>query len=313
MQNLSARGLNFYWKFSWRLAILLIMGYLLSLLYIGEILTVFALLGLFLLVLNLLPNKWLTIIAVLFLIQFPTLIILRLSFSESHFIFHQNWNAWANVFNTFSKGSFSDIVRFNAFNGHIAKWQFLYNAGRYLQLIGLFIIGLLLGRARYFENLTVFLPQTRKLALVSGVSFLLIYSSPFFIPSAFNVTQKELIALLSDSYRSFFFTGVLFTSFILLAVEWEWENKPTLLSNYGKMSLSNYILQPLIGVPFFYGFGLGMYQYFGATYSVLFGSGFFILQLLFSKIWLKHFYYGPFEWFWRALTLMNFKLPFKKI
>jgi uncharacterized protein len=88
--------------------------------------------------------------------------------------------------------------------------------------------------------------------------------------------------------------------------------KNTSLASYGKMSLTNYIIQPLIGVPFFYGFGLGMYQYFGVTVSALFSLGFLFLQLIFSSFWMKRFQYGPFEWLWRALTFGVFSIPFKK-
>ncbi|MDB5256021.1 MAG: hypothetical protein JWM14_716 [Chitinophagaceae bacterium] len=297
MQKQASRGVNFQLRFVWRLVILFVLGYLLSLLYIGEILSAFALLGLLLVLLNRLSNRWLVILAVLFLLQAPTLFLLRISFSQADFIYQQDWSAWQNVFSTFAKGSFLEVIRFNAYNGHIAKWQFFLNTGRYLQLIGLFILGLLIGRIHYFEHLKKYLPLTRITALVSTVLFLAVYIPSFYVSDYFNPSQTALITVLCESYSNLFFTILLFTLFILLSVEWNIENKNTLLSSYGKMSLTNYIVQPLIGVPFFYGFGLGMYQYFGVTFSVLFGIAFVVLQLAFSSYWMKRFYYGPFEWF----------------
>jgi uncharacterized protein len=312
MQKQAARGIDFQWRFLWRLVLLFVMGYILSLLYIGEILTAFAILGFLLVLLNRLTNRWLIILALLFLVQAPTLFLLRISFSQPDFIFEQNWSAWQNVYPTFSKGSLWEVIQFNAYNGHVAKWQFFLNTGRYLQFVGLFIIGLLIGRLQYFEKLNLYLKQTRTVAVLSAALFLLVYASSFFVSDHFNPSQAVLIGALCDSYGNLFFTVLLFTLFLLMALEWNIENRNTWFSSYGKMSLTNYILQPLIGVPFFYGFGLGMYHYFGITWSALFGLAFLFLQLIFSSYWTKRFYYGPFEWLWRALTFWNFTLPFKK-
>ncbi|MDB5272321.1 MAG: hypothetical protein JWO58_688 [Chitinophagaceae bacterium] len=303
MKNQAARGVDYQWRrFSWRLLILFVMGYLLSLLYIGEILTAFAMLGLLLLALNRLSNKWLIIISFLFLIQFPTLFIVRLSFTIPDFTYQQDWSAWQDVFSTFSKGSFLDVIRLNSWKGHLAKWQYFYNAGRYLQLIGLFTIGLLLGRMKYFENLKQHVSFTKKTVLFSGLLFISLYVASFFIDKSFTPSQAILIKALCESYSNLFFTLLLMSLFILISIEWNIENKPTWLSSYGKMSLTNYVMQPLIGVPFFYGFGLGMYAYFGITYSFLFGLLFLSFQLSFSSWWLKHHTQGPLEKGWRQLT-----------
>ncbi|MDF2454965.1 MAG: hypothetical protein K0R51_958 [Cytophagaceae bacterium] len=312
MKKQADRGIDFQGRFIWRLVLLFAFGYLLSLVYIGEILTAFALLGLLLILLHRLSNRWLVILAVLFLLQVPTLFLLRLSFSQPDFYYELNWSAWENVYSTFSKGSFLDVMQFNAYQGHLAKWQFFLNTGRYLQLIGLFIIGLLIGRINYFENLKQHLPATRIIALVSGLLFASVYTASFFIENHFSPAQTLLIRTLLDSYGNLFFTSLLFALFILLAMEWNIENKKTVLASYGKMSLTNYFLQPLIGVPFFYGFGLSMYQLCGVTLSLLFGIVLLILQMLFSSYWMKRYHYGPLEWLWRALTFWDFSIPMKK-
>jgi len=312
MQKQAERGIDFQGRFIWRLVLLFGFGYLLSLVYIGEILTAFAILGLLLILLHRLSNRWLVILAVLFLLQAPTLFLLRLSFSQPDFQFEHDWSAWYNVYPTFSKGSFLDVIQFNAYNGHLAKWQFFLNTGRYLQLIGLFILGLLIGRVKYFENLKQYLPLTRTIALVCGLLFALVYCSSFFVVNHFSPSQTLLIRALLESYGNLFFTGLLFTLFILMAVEWNMENKNTLLASYGKMSLTNYFVQPLLGVPFFYGFGLAMYQYLGITLSLLFGIVLLLAQLFFSAYWMKRYHYGPLEWLWRALTFWDFSVPLKK-
>jgi uncharacterized protein len=74
------------------------------------------------------------------------------------------------------------------------------------------------------------------------------------------------------------------------------------LSRVGQMAFSNYLMQSIICVFIFYGFGL---RWFGALeryqiYFVVFGI--WIFQIIFSNIWLKYFRFGPFEWVWRSLT-----------
>lgn len=76
---------------------------------------------------------------------------------------------------------------------------------------------------------------------------------------------------------------------------------------YGRMSLTNYILQSIVGVTLFYGFGLGLYRYTGATLCLLIALGIFMLQLLFSRWWLSRHRQGPLEWVWKKLTWLGAK------
>jgi uncharacterized protein len=68
------------------------------------------------------------------------------------------------------------------------------------------------------------------------------------------------------------------------------------------MAFTNYLMHTLICTTIFYGYGLGLFgrvERFGLMAFVL---GIWILQLLVSPIWLKHFRFGPAEWLWRSLT-----------
>lgn len=83
------------------------------------------------------------------------------------------------------------------------------------------------------------------------------------------------------------------------------------LAAAGRMALTNYIGQSILGTFIFYGFGLGL---FGSVSRVQ--QGFFILliwtlQLLFSKWWLSRYQYGPLEWVWRMLSRLQWQ-PLKK-
>jgi len=77
----------------------------------------------------------------------------------------------------------------------------------------------------------------------------------------------------------------------------------------GQMAFTNYIMQSLICNFIFLGYGLAMYgklQRYELYYIVF---GIWIFQLIASPVWLKYFYFGPLEWAWRSLTYWK-KQPF---
>ena len=75
----------------------------------------------------------------------------------------------------------------------------------------------------------------------------------------------------------------------------------------GRMSLSNYIIQSIMGSFIYYGIGLGLYQYTGTTYSLLIGIALAILQGFFSAWWLKRSIRGPLETLWHKATWIGLK------
>lgn len=70
----------------------------------------------------------------------------------------------------------------------------------------------------------------------------------------------------------------------------------------GRMAFTNYLSHSIILTTIFYGYGLGLY----GSVPRLFQMGFVLavigLQLWWSPIWLKSFRFGPAEWLWRSLT-----------
>jgi len=73
------------------------------------------------------------------------------------------------------------------------------------------------------------------------------------------------------------------------------------LAPYGRMALTNYLMQSLIQAWFFYGWGLGYFG-MGRANELLFAIVIIILQIIFSHWWLSRFAYGPMEWIWRGIT-----------
>ncbi|MFP4334087.1 MAG: DUF418 domain-containing protein [Wenzhouxiangella sp.] len=74
------------------------------------------------------------------------------------------------------------------------------------------------------------------------------------------------------------------------------------LAPAGQMALTNYLCQSLVWTWLFYGHGLGLWQDIGRAWHPLLVLGFFALQVVFSRVWLARFRFGPVEWLWRSLT-----------
>ena len=74
------------------------------------------------------------------------------------------------------------------------------------------------------------------------------------------------------------------------------------LAATGQMALSNYLAQTLICVTLFYGFGFGLFSKLERHELYIIVAAIWIVELIWSPIWLRHFRFGPFEWLWRSLT-----------
>ncbi len=73
------------------------------------------------------------------------------------------------------------------------------------------------------------------------------------------------------------------------------------LAPAGRMALTNYLMQSVICMFVFYGFGLGQWGMLRAG-QVLFVIAVYAAQIAFSQWWLARFRYGPMEWLWRSFT-----------
>ncbi|MEM1249818.1 MAG: DUF418 domain-containing protein [Acidobacteriota bacterium] len=89
---------------------------------------------------------------------------------------------------------------------------------------------------------------------------------------------------------------------LLLAQFGLFEKLLELLAAAGRMALTNYISQSLIGTFVMYSWGLGKFASVNGTERVLLVIVVFSCQLALSRFWLTRFRFGPLEWLWRSLT-----------
>ncbi len=74
------------------------------------------------------------------------------------------------------------------------------------------------------------------------------------------------------------------------------------LAAVGRMAFSNYFLQTILATLIFYGHGLGLFGSVERTEQLAIVAGIWLVQLIASPIWLRHYRFGPMEWLWRSLT-----------
>jgi len=84
-----------------------------------------------------------------------------------------------------------------------------------------------------------------------------------------------------------------------------------LLRPVGQMAFTNYLMQSLMCGLFFYGVGFGMFGKLERHEIYYVVAGVWVIQIIYSNVWLYFFRFGPMEWAWRSLTYWK-KQQFKK-
>lgn len=70
----------------------------------------------------------------------------------------------------------------------------------------------------------------------------------------------------------------------------------------GRMAFTNYLLHSIILTTVFYGYGFGLYGQIPRFWQMAFVVAVIGLQMVISPLWLQHYRFGPAEWLWRSLT-----------
>lgn len=79
------------------------------------------------------------------------------------------------------------------------------------------------------------------------------------------------------------------------------------LAPFGRMALTNYIMQTVILVLIFHGYAGGLYGEVSRAPQMLIVVAIISFQMVLSAWWLKRFRFGPLEWFWRSATYLSWQ------
>ncbi len=208
----------------------------------------------------------------------------------------------------YSQGSFAEITAQRV--REYFTFMSLGAAGMLPSVFMMFLVGLYFGKRRVFfeieENLTFFRRITWW-GLAIGLPASLIYATVMATTSIsqfdFNLTTYvgTLGMVFGGPALTLFYVGAL----TLLSRRQLWADRLQILAPVGRMALTNYLLQSIICTLIFYGYGLGLQGQIGAAAGLVLTFLIFGLQIPFSHWWMARFRYGPFEWLWRSLTYMR--------
>ncbi|GGD38647.1 DUF418 domain-containing protein [Muriicola marianensis] len=320
MNNAYFKGVDYRYRFLWRMVLLMIIGYLHSLFYRGDILTIYAMLGVFLLFFYKLRSPW--ILGTIALIFLGTGRFVTFIFTQGQSLFALGELTAENplmiqYYGILSEGSIWQVFRSNAWNGHIMKLDFQFGIfSRAYLTFGFFLLGFYTGRIEFFKNFMAKKKLTRDLLWASLILFCV---AVFITVASFAKIGPEptfdnwyaMIGLTGYDLVNIAITMTLLCLFVIVYRAERWRKYLDVFKAYGRTALSNYVLQSILGTFFFYGWGLGYIGTLSNTYT--FGAALLliVLQIVISIWWMKRFHYGPLEWIWRTCT--SFKsYPFRK-
>ena len=292
--NQQQKGRCFSGRFAWRMCLLFMFGVVNVTFYDGDILMLYACYGLLLIPISYLPSWAVWCIIGVLAIQPVELFCLLTGYEIDHTRFyeisgiinnaHEHGTFWENSLTNLRYG-FEVNLRFNVFSGRLT------------QLLCLFILGTQLGRQRLFydegRNLNVW-------HLVLGVSSVLTIALSFV---TFGGLETWLHPIYSLIILLMIVSGVVSAWYAFKGVRSVLHH----LCIFGRMSLTNYLLQSVIGCSIFCGYGLGCYYKLGITYAVLIGLAMVIVQYSFARFWFSSHPRGPLEGLWRKLTWIGKK------
>ena len=309
--NCEKRGEDFRNRYMWRLVLLLGFGFINALFFPGEILVLYALLGFVLVPVRHLSDKvvaWIAFILMLQPLEWCKVIYALINPEANP---QQMIYSLSDVYPQLGGDSLWEMIKVNFVTGQLASLNWAWCYGRVFQTASLFMIGMLLGRKGLFrlteatrEKVLYFWMRVGIYALPTAV--ILYYLKDFIYSQTEDPFLKTTLQTIWNSWYNLAFMLVIVSAFLLLY----WINQgkiQKILVPYGKMSLSDYVSQSIIGSLIYFGYGFEMHRYCGTTYSLLIGITFFLLQLAFAHWWFRHFKRGPLETIWHRLTWIGKK------
>jgi uncharacterized protein len=284
-----------------------------ALFYSGDILGIYAILGLVLLACRKLGNKALVITGLVLLLNIPTQILRVATYlnppspaelqqqkqREQQFL-----SQAARDFHTKRFGTVGEVIALNMASGFQMRLLFQLMTGRLFITAGLFLLGFAAGRASLFVDSPRNRHFFRKLLHASAAAAVIATPLAWILnPTLFGDAREfpVLLGLIFFDVHQAALSSVYLAGLTLLY--WARPTGPLrALVPAGQMGLTVYLTQSVAGVLAFFGFGLGLMGKMGITAEIALAVAFYGLQLWLAALWMRRFRLGPIEWLWRTLT-----------
>ena len=298
--NQEQKGRDFSARFAWRMVLLFGFGVINMFFYNGDILTFYAILGLLMIPAGYLPTRWLWAVTIFLLAQ-PVEIYSLIS----------GWKPDVSAMGPYyfkmgqacGEGTILEAGAASLRYGFLSSLLWFVAKGRITQTLGLFFLGILIGRLRLFYDEGNHLKIWRRVLVVSvavvaaGVFVGLMGDGSVF----FGALDALLHPIFNLAILLMIVSGVVLLWYRFAG----FRRSLAHICFFGRMSLTNYLMSSLFGSFIFYGWGLGMYKVLGTTWSLLVGIAIVVLQIVILRQWAKTHQRGPLETLWRNLTWLK--------
>jgi uncharacterized protein len=317
MMRADARGARFLPLYSRRLCVLFLIGTAhFLLLWDGDILHDYALLGFVLLLFRRRSLKTLLVWASVFLSipvlfyglttyysinrEVPPPLMKWISYETGYESGAEEQESSEDPGRIYSGGTYAEMVAFRA----RALPRDMSPDTDDAYVIGIFLLGLYAGRRRLFHDITAhrpFIQRVQKWGVLIGIAGNAAFvAGGSFDPSPTSVTENlgRMCLIVGAPAMAFAYASTI----TLLAQRETSRRWLAPLAAVGRMALSNYLLQSLICTLIFYSYGLALFGKVRPSLGLLLTIAIFLIQVPLSEWWLRRFRFGPIEWLWRSLT-----------
>jgi uncharacterized protein len=278
----------------------------------GDVLHVYAFLGLGLFVLRRASTRTVIVLLVASLFYTPALSVWRmLTFTPAQL---QRMVAETSARVASNNQAFGHGTFWAAAAEHRRTLFFFYSRDWIVAEIGFMVqmwttmmLGLLAARHRLFQTVRARLPLIRKVQWWS-LALGLLFGALFALTRALNTHRLQPSLLSLAGGVAFVWSRPFVMSFYVmtllrLAEHPLWQRRLRPIALAGRMPLTNYLLETALASLLFYGWGLGLWGKLGAAQLLALTLALYAGVLVpFSVLWMRRFPFGPLEYVWRALT-----------
>lgn len=304
------QGRDFRGRFAWRLVLLFLFGNINAAFFTGEILVLYSIIGFVLIGVCRLSTRVVLGLAIICMLQplawwefFSALVHPGQEIGQnlSNYYFGIAFEAQQGT-------SFWEMLKVNLWEGQLASLTWAWEHGRMFQTAALFMLGMLIGRTGLFLYTEQNLKFWFKALLIGIIAFFPLNGLgnllPQFVESQAALVPLKLIiqSLANLGFMVFMVSGIILLFYTTALKKWMSKIIP-----YGRMSLTDYITQSIVGSCLFYGWGIALHRYLGITWSFGVGILLFGLQYCFACWWMKTHKQGPFEGWWKKATWIGYK------
>jgi uncharacterized protein len=306
LESAARRGADFVRHFVRRLTVLFVIGVIHSCLWYGDILKDYALIGFVLILLrrsSATTIAWVTGFVFALRVVWPVIVsVLLFAFAPSSSSTDPD-GSFVALTHAFDRADPSAVFSANLELLQLKALQMIYD-GKAISILAMFLLGALIGTLDLYRNVSTHRRLFRNVfwicapvgVLGNAVLTRIHATTPEFPPTGMWVLENSLYAIAVPAMAIAYASG--------FAWLWSrgWRSMLRWTAPAGRMALTTYVSQTLIGIALFYGVGLGLRGQIGLVEGTLLAIGIFATQCVIASLWLRGILFGPIEWVWRRMT-----------